>query len=171
MAGKADQNKEHTINLASPSEGFRCSMHFNRFCIVKLDDIRVIQFALVHGIRTLRVFTCSICAEDLRMNQERIMAYVARLTETPEKPQPWELYEDSGSVPEVKIMHAARTNNRAELVLLSFSLQTAFEVDKEGKKRDVPVEPIARLCSTLTLQMALFLELFAGLEAAGDLAT
>jgi hypothetical protein len=162
MTAKSDAPVERRVALVIPDKPFPVSMHFNRFSIITVSTLRLLQFALVHGTRDVGLFTCSIDEQNIKRNEERITDYLGQVGKTPDETEEWLFVNPTQSLPDVKFIQAARSGDQAEITFYNFSLHALVDAGRTKKEATVFLDPIAKLSTTLNTQLQFFAQLFGG---------
>jgi hypothetical protein len=153
--GKTEQSEiKLTVGLPLFERGFPRTMYFNRFCIKRQDDVRLLQFGLVVEGVLVDKFSCLISSLSLEMNKQTLLEYCTRMGHPAEdEPPVWSGFSTEQSAHLIDAVSMAGRGVEGETCFYYISHFATWREKKSGESDlTLTAQPVALLRSPVDLQ-------------------
>jgi hypothetical protein len=154
------EQKEVTLEVGLPPDGFRKSLYFNRFRVEREEGFCLVQFGLISASALLDTYSCSLPKEALEQNRKSLLEYLNRIGRPAEKPAAiWKGAPIEKQVDVADIIAMAFRGEIAETCLYVFSICSVTRLGKSGTG-SMLAQPLALLRCGPELQRRLIESLY-----------
>jgi len=156
------QQRETRIEIGLPPGVFPKTLYYNRFRVDQDSGFCLVQFGLFVASDLVDHYSCVVCHDALKQNQQTLLEYLNRLgrpTET--KPAVWKGATANRQTDVVDVITMAYRGDVAETALYVFSLSAATRSRKgAGTEVALAAQPLVLLRSSAELQKQLIVALY-----------